>query len=115
MFRRRLRHALSTVHHDAGRIHHDDALREILVALYPGGEPDRAWSEFVGPYLCEQRAGLLNVWREHREDTSFTLLDRPEALLVLERAERDRERLRRTWPGPPSVLVRVSDVWGVPL
>jgi len=115
LFRRRLRSSLLVVHANPSTIVHDERLSEILLGLFDGAEPARAWSKVIGPYLREQQSGLRNVWREHAADPSFPLLDRPESLLVLERAEHDRERLRRCWPGPASWLTRISDVWGVPL
>jgi hypothetical protein len=111
----RLRETLATVHSRPGRIEHDDELRGILVALYDTNDPDELWSAVLGPYLVDQEAGLRNVWREHAADPSWSLLDHPEALLVFERADRDRERFRQAWPGPPSWLSRISDAWGIPL
>ena len=113
--RRHLRRSLLVVHANPSTIVHDKELGEILFGLYDEADPAQVWSSVISPYLREQRGGLRNVWREHAADPSFPLLDRPESLLAFERAEHDRERLRRCWPGPASWLARISDVWGVPL
>lgn len=110
----RLFGALSQVHPDPARIEPDEELCRVIVDLYDCDDVDRIWST-VEPYLREQCSGFCNVWQEHGDDPSFALLDRPEALVVFERAEHASERLRRNWPGPQSWLARISDVWGVPL
>jgi hypothetical protein len=115
LFRGRLRRSLLAVHTNPATIVHDEELGDIVFGLYDPGEPDRVWFEVIAPYLRTQRRGLRNVWREHAADPSFLLLDHPESLLVLERAEHDRERLRLCWPGPAAWLARISDIWGVPL
>jgi hypothetical protein len=114
IFRSYLRESLLLVHRMPGRIKHDEELLGILASLYDDPVM-RVWQEVLVPYLTDQREGLRNVWHEHALDPSFELLDRPECLLVLERADRQRERLRQCWPGPTSWLTRVSEVWGVPL
>jgi hypothetical protein len=111
---RHLLDTLSELHPDPARIEPDEELCRLVVGLYDYDDVDAIWST-VEPYLHEQRSGLRNVWREHGDDPSFALLDRPEALVVFERAEHASEQLRRIWPGPRSWLSRISDVWGVPL
>lgn len=110
-----LRARLVDLHQDPGRIEHDEELAELLLPLYVGVDAEHLWAACLEPYLREHEAGLRTVWGEHAADPSWTFLDCPEALLVFERAERDREHLRRVWPGPQSWLSRISDVWGVPL
>jgi hypothetical protein len=86
-----------------------------MIDLYDSATLTFIWLEVVSPYFAKQREGMLNVWSEHGINPSFELLDRPECLLVFERADRQRERLRQHWPGPSGWLTRVSEVWGVPL
>lgn len=102
------------MHPAPARLQCDLELRAILLNLYDERE-EVVWAEVVAPYIEAHRPALENVLREHARDPSWNLLDTPEVLLLLERADRDRERLRLAWPGPASVLARLSDVWGVPL
>jgi hypothetical protein len=102
-------------HPDPMRVRPDGELRGILLGLYDYDCEGDIWREALGPYLDAHVNSLCNVFAEHGLDPSWSLLDAPEVLMVFERAENDREHLRRVWPGPRSELARVSDVWGVPL
>lgn len=109
-----LRSALSALHHEPTQIEHDDELLCLLLDLYDTDDLV-AIQRAVQLYVSAHALGLSNVWQEHSQDPSFALLDRPEALVVLERAEHASERLTQVWPEPRSWLTRVSDVWGVPI
>ena len=88
---------------------------QVLFDLYGDQREDVVWRNTLGPYIAAHGAALRNVFDEHAADPSWRLLDAPEVLMIFERAENDRERLRRAWPGPNTDLLRISDVWGVPL
>lgn len=107
--------ALCRLHHRPELIVHDEELETILLSLYGSTPPGRVWSEVIVPYLFEHESGLRNVWDEHASSPKFSLLNYPESLLAFERAEHQRELLRRSWPLSSSCLAQISDVWGVPL
>jgi hypothetical protein len=111
----KLAQALAEFHPFPERIACDDAATLAVRQLYSESSDTALWYEVVRPYLQEHRAALANVYREHRADGYWSLLDAPEILLIFERAERDREQLRLSWSGPRDELRRVSDIWGVPL
>jgi hypothetical protein len=114
-FMERLQQLLVDVHHNPGRIKSDPEMVEIIFSLYGTTDHDRVLTEVVEPYLEENTTALRTIWSEHADDPSWELLDRPEVLLIFERADHDREKLRQVWPGPDSWLSRISSVWGVPL
>lgn len=110
----RVRTLLTHYHHAPARLRDDPELRQALLPLY-GKEGERIWREHVRPFLAERDLALRTIYAEHAIDDDFTLLDTPEALLVLERLEHDRARLRQVWPLDRSDLERLRDVWGVPV
>jgi hypothetical protein len=114
-FEQHVQHALVELHPTPARIRTDPDLCRVLVGLYESDDIDTIWATVLAPYLRQHGAGLRNVWREHAIDSSFELLDLPEALIVFERAEQASVRFRQSWPGPASWLARISDVWGVSL
>jgi len=110
-----LQETLRRFHPEPSRVRPDAALMDILFGLYGDDRADVVWRDRLRPYIAAHGAALRNVFDEHAADLSWRLLDTPEVLMIFERAENDRERLRRAWPGATSDLLRISDVWGVPL
>jgi ppGpp synthetase/RelA/SpoT-type nucleotidyltranferase len=56
-------------------------------------------STHIDPYLDANRQKLEDIYAAYADDeTANPLLSQPEAFLIFERLENDRDRLRETWP-----------------
>lgn len=88
---------------------------ETMLSLYQVA-PGRVFEEVIEPWMRSRAHRLQLVYGEHRALPGDThLLGCPEALLVLERLDRDRARLAATWPHATADLAAVEDAWGVRL
>jgi hypothetical protein len=110
-----LRTTLSDFHQQPVRVKSDDELRAAVLSLYDGKSAEEIWRDHVRPFVRENDDALETVYREHDADPDFELLDSAETLLVLERLEHDRARLRAVWPLAEDDLERLRDIWGVPV
>ncbi len=69
-----------------------------LVHLYDCA-PGEVVPKHVGPFVDANQAKLRDIYAAYEDDeTANPLLSQPEALLIFERLENDRDRLRESWP-----------------
>lgn len=69
-----------------------------LVHLY-GCEPSAVVDTHIDPYIATNRQKLQGIYEAYADDeTANPLLSQPEAFLILERLQNDRDRLREDWP-----------------
>lgn len=69
-----------------------------LVHLYEC-PPAEVTSRYVGPFVETNEQKLRDIYAAFEDDeTANPLLSQPEALLIFERLESDRDRLRERWP-----------------
>lgn len=93
----------------------DDALLEVLLALYDR-TPEMVWNDVTGPWIAARWDLLQVVYAEHDALSGDTgLLDLAYALLLLERLEHDRARVIVSWPYDLAELEKLQDVWGTRL
>lgn len=69
-----------------------------LVHLYECS-PAEVTARHVGPFVEANESKLRDIYTAYEDDeTANPLLSQPEALLIFERLENDRDRLREGWP-----------------
>lgn len=69
-----------------------------LVHLY-GCPPPEVVSTHIDPYLEANRQKLQDIYDAYADDeTANPLLTQPEAFLIFERLQNDRDRLKENWP-----------------
>lgn len=69
-----------------------------LVHLY-GSPPAEVVSTHIDPYLKANRQKLHDIYDAYADDeTANPLLTQPEAFLIFERLQSDRDRLKENWP-----------------
>ncbi len=89
-----------------------------LARLY-GVEPERLYPEILEPFIRSHEHELKDLFDAYRDDDRANpLLFQPEALLIFELLERDRDRLREAWPAdriPFELLESLETIWGAEL
>lgn len=69
-----------------------------LVHLY-GCPPTEVVSTHIDPYLKANRKKIQDIYEAYADDeTANPLLTQPEAFLIFERLQNDRDRLKEAWP-----------------
>jgi hypothetical protein len=106
--------ALAGYHHSPERLQPDIRLLRSLLGLYDE-PPERVWGHHLAPFIRRNKDALRAVYDEHATLPTTEILDRPEALLLLERIEHDRARVRQAWPYDMADLEPLRDVWGIRL
>jgi ppGpp synthetase/RelA/SpoT-type nucleotidyltranferase len=87
-----------------------------VVRLYPEA-PEDVFTARIEPFLRAESARLTAIFERYRNDERANpLLFQPEALLIFERLEHDRDRLKAAWPVdklPLDLLESMAAIWGV--
>lgn len=87
-----------------------------LAPLYARDDPLSIFTEVLCPYIEQRRDELRQLYERYEDDVRANpLLFQPEALMLFERLEHDRFRLRENWPPQVSldVLLNLADIRGV--
>jgi hypothetical protein len=106
----RLTAFVASVHPAPARLRTDPEVRSVLIELY-GRDYDEIWAT-LRRYFDENGAAFAVVYALHAGigDELFDLVELP---LMLERLERDTNRLRRVWPLSVLEYDRLPDLWAV--
>lgn len=87
-----------------------------VVRLY-SEPPEAVFEDSIKPFLDVESARLAAIFERYRDDDRANpLLFQPEALLIFERLEHDRDRLKEAWPVdklPLDLLESMAAIWGV--
>jgi ppGpp synthetase/RelA/SpoT-type nucleotidyltranferase len=87
-----------------------------VVRLY-SEPPEDVFEDIIKPFLEAESARLAQIFERYRgDDRANPLLFQPEALLIFERLEHDRDRLKEAWPVdklPLDLLESMAAIWGV--
>jgi ppGpp synthetase/RelA/SpoT-type nucleotidyltranferase len=87
-----------------------------VVRLYPE-PPEDVFETRIKPFLNAQSVRLASIFEHYKDDERANpLLFQPEALLIFERLEHDRDRLKAFWPVdklPLDLLESMAAIWGV--
>lgn len=89
-----------------------------IVRLYKE-PPEDVFEASIEPFLEGESTRLNAIFERYRNDERANpLLFQPEALLIFERLEHDRDRLKASWPVdnlPLDLLESMAAIWGVDL
>jgi ppGpp synthetase/RelA/SpoT-type nucleotidyltranferase len=81
--------------------------------------PEQIVERAIQPFIQSAHAQLEAIYTNYRgDDRANPLLFQPEALLIFERLEHDRDRLAERWPDdalPRELLDSMAAIWGVDL
>jgi ppGpp synthetase/RelA/SpoT-type nucleotidyltranferase len=87
-----------------------------VVRLYTEPPAD-VFAAVIEPFLQAESVRLSAIFERYRDDERANpLLFQPEALLIFERLEHDRDRLKAAWPAdklPLELLESMAAIWGV--
>jgi len=87
-----------------------------VVRLY-SEPPEDVFETRIKPFLRAQSVRLTSIFDHYKDDERANpLLFQPEALLIFERLEYDRDRLKACWPVdklPLDLLESMAAIWGV--
>jgi ppGpp synthetase/RelA/SpoT-type nucleotidyltranferase len=87
-----------------------------VVRLY-AEPPEDVFAAVIEPFLHAESGRLSAIFERYRDDERANpLLFQPEALLIFERLEHDRDRLKASWPVdklPLELLESMAAIWGV--